>query len=202
MKEKKSNFSGSIGFVLAAAGSAVGVGNIWRFPYLCAKDGGGLFLIVYLALVLSFGFVLLTTDIAIGRHTKQNALKAFGTLNSKWKFLGYLTFLVPALIMTYYSVIGGWITKYFCTYVVSDGSILSQLFYILYHFQGFADRIHAAVSGFNCLGCIPWCGKGNRKIFTFHYAWTDPADPWHCDFFSDAFVYRCKWNGSHRTSGT
>ena len=99
MKEKKSNFSGSIGFVLAAAGSAVGVGNIWRFPYLCAKDGGGLFLIVYLALVLSFGFVLLTTDIAIGRHTKQNALKAFGTLNSKWKFLGYLTFLVPALII-------------------------------------------------------------------------------------------------------
>ena len=79
MKEKKSNFSGSIGFVLAAAGSAVGVGNIWRFPYLCAKDGGGLFLIVYLALVLSFGFVLLTTVIAIGRHTKQNALKAFGT---------------------------------------------------------------------------------------------------------------------------
>ena len=126
MKEKKSNFSGSIGFVLAAAGSAVGVGNIWRFPYLCAKDGGGLFLIVYLALVLSFGFVLLTTDIAIGRHTKQNALKAFGTLNSKWEFLGYLTFLVPALIMTYYSVIGGWITKYFCTYLVSDGSILSQ----------------------------------------------------------------------------
>ena len=104
MKEKKSNFSGSIGFVLAAAGSAVGVGNIWRFPYLCAKDGGALFLIVYLALVLSFGFVLLTTDIAIGRHTKQNALKAFATLNSKWKFLGYLTFLVPALIMTYYSV--------------------------------------------------------------------------------------------------
>ena len=121
MKEKKSNFSGSIGFVLAAAGSAVGVGNIWRFPYLCAKDGGGLFLIVYLALVLSFGFVLLTTDIAIGRHTKQNALKAFGTLNSKWKFLGYLTFLVPALIMTYYSVIGGWIVKYFFTYIISDG---------------------------------------------------------------------------------
>ena len=81
-------------------------------------------------------------------------------------------------------------------------TVTGQLFYILYHFKNFADRIHAAVSGFNCLGCIPWCGKGNRKIFTFHYAWTDPADPWHCDFFSDAFVYRCKWNGSHRTSGT
>ena len=98
MKEKKSSFTGSLGFVLAAAGSAVGVGNIWRFPYLCAKDGGGLFLIVYLILVLTFGFVLLTADIAIGRKTKQNALKAFGTLHSKWRFLGYLTFLVPELL--------------------------------------------------------------------------------------------------------
>ena len=77
MKEKRSRFSGSIVFVLAAAGSAVGVGNIWRFPYLCAKDGGGLFLLVYLVLVLTFGFVLLTTDVAIGRKTKKNALKAF-----------------------------------------------------------------------------------------------------------------------------
>lgn len=126
MKEKKGNFSGSLGFVLAAAGSAVGVGNIWRFPYLCAKDGGGLFLIVYLVLVLTFGFVLLTTDIAIGRRTKQNALKAFYTLHPKWKFLGYLTFLVPTLIMTYYSVIGGWITKYFCAYIVSNGSAAAQ----------------------------------------------------------------------------
>ena len=121
MKEKGSSFSGSIGFVLAAAGSAVGVGNIWRFPYLCAKDGGGLFLLVYLVLVLTFGFVLLTTDVAIGRKTKKNALRAFETLNPKWKFLGKLTFLVPTLIMTYYSVIGGWITKYFVTYIISDG---------------------------------------------------------------------------------
>ena len=120
--EKKSSFSGSLGYILAAAGSAVGVGNIWRFPYLCAKDGGGLFLVIYLVLVLTFGFVLLTTDVAIGRRTKQNALHAFGTMHPKWKFLGYLTFLVPALIMTYYSVIGGWITKYFAVYLVSDGS--------------------------------------------------------------------------------
>ena len=122
MKEKGSSFSGSIGFVLAAAGSAVGVGNIWRFPYLCAKDGGGLFLLIYLVLVLTFGFVLLTTDVAIGRKTKKNALRAFEALNPKWKFLGKLTFLVPTLIMTYYSVIGGWITKYFVTYIISDGT--------------------------------------------------------------------------------
>ena len=71
MQQKKNSFSGSIGFVLAAAGSAVGVGNIWRFPYLCAKDGGGLFLIIYLVLVLTFGFVLLTTDIAIGQKQRK-----------------------------------------------------------------------------------------------------------------------------------
>ena len=82
MEKKASSFSGQIGFVLAAAGSAVGVGNLWRFPYLAAKDGGGLFLLVYLVLVLTFGFTLLTTDVAIGRRTKQNALNAFGTCSS------------------------------------------------------------------------------------------------------------------------
>ena len=126
MKEKKGSFSGSIGFVLAAAGSAVGVGNIWRFPYLCAKDGGGLFLIIYLVLVLTFGFVLLTTDVAIGRKTKKNALNAFAAICPKWKFLGYLTFLVPVLIMTYYSVIGGWITKYFVEYLASGDNVPAQ----------------------------------------------------------------------------
>ena len=98
--KKKSTFSSSIGFVLSAAGSAVGVGNIWRVPYLAGKDGGGLFLLIYIVLVATFGFTLLTTDVALGRRTRQNALKAFGTISKKWKFLGYLTFLVPALIMT------------------------------------------------------------------------------------------------------
>ena len=126
MAKKQNSFRGSLGFVLAAAGSAVGVGNIWRFPYLCAKDGGGLFLLVYLVLVLTFGFVLLTTDVAIGRKTKLNALNAYGTLRKKWKFLGYLTFLVPTLIMTYYSVIGGWILKYLSAYVVSSGNEAAQ----------------------------------------------------------------------------
>ena len=90
--KRKGSFSGSLGFVLAAAGSAVGVGNIWRFPYLAAKDGGGLFLIIYLVLVLTFGFTLLTTDVAIGRRTKLNALNAFAAMDSRWKFLGYLTY--------------------------------------------------------------------------------------------------------------
>lgn len=122
MEKKTSNFSGQLGFVLAAAGSAVGVGNLWRFPYLAAKDGGGLFLIIYLVLVLTFGFTLLTSDIAIGRKTQKSAIGAYEEMHPKWKFLGVLTFLVPVLIMTYYAVIGGWITKYACVYLTGQAS--------------------------------------------------------------------------------
>lgn len=118
--KKKSSFSGQIGFVLAAAGSAVGVGNLWRFPYLVAKDGGGLFLIIYIVLVLTFGFTLLTTDIAIGRKTGKSAVAAYETMRPGWKKLGILTFCVPMLIMTYYAVIGGWILKYFTVYLTGD----------------------------------------------------------------------------------
>ena len=120
MEKKKSSFSGQIGFVLAAAGSAVGVGNLWRFPYLAAKDGGGLFLLVYLALVLTFGFALLSSDIAIGRRTKESAIGAYTQMAPKWKFLGILTFFVPVLIMTYYAVIGGWVTKYAVVYLTGQ----------------------------------------------------------------------------------
>ena len=126
MEKKASSFSGQIGFVLAAAGSAVGVGNLWRFPYLAAKDGGGLFLLVYLVLVLTFGFTLLTSDIAIGRRTKQSAIRAYETMRPKWKFLGILTFLVPVLIMTYYAVIGGWITKYAVVYLTGQSAAAAE----------------------------------------------------------------------------
>lgn len=125
-QKRRGGFSGSIGFVLAAAGSAVGVGNIWRFPYLAAKDGGGLFLVIYLILVLTFGFTLLTTDIALGRRTQQGALRAFASIRPSWGFLGKLTFLVPALIMTYYTVIGGWISKYLVDFVVGSGVPAAQ----------------------------------------------------------------------------
>ena len=120
MERKSNHFSGQLGFVLAAAGSAVGVGNLWRFPYLAAKDGGGLFLIIYFVLVLTFGFTLLTSDIAIGRRTQKSAIGAYTQMHPKWKFLGILTFLVPVLIMTYYAVIGGWITKYAVVYLTGQ----------------------------------------------------------------------------------
>ncbi len=121
MKEKRNSFSGSIGFVLAAAGSAVGLGNIWRFPYLAAKDGGGLFVVIYIVLALTFGFALLTTEIAIGRKTKQSPLTAYKKVCKKAGFLGTIATLVPVIILPYYCVIGGWVLKYFITFLTGDG---------------------------------------------------------------------------------
>lgn len=125
-EKKRNSFGGSIGFVLAAAGSAVGLGNIWRFPYLAAKDGGGIFLLVYVILALTFGFTLLTTEIAIGRKTKQSPLTAYSRLNKKAGFMGVLACLVPVIIMPYYSVIGGWVLKYFLLYLTGHGSEAAQ----------------------------------------------------------------------------
>ena len=114
---KRDTFSSGLGFVLAAAGSAVGLGNIWRFPYLAAKYGGGLFLLFYILLVLTFGYTLMVAENAIGRKTGKSALSAFGELSKKWAFLGVLATLVPAIIQPYYNVIGGWVIKYAITYV-------------------------------------------------------------------------------------
>ena len=120
MTEKRSNFSGKIGFVLATAGSAVGLGNIWRFPYLAAKHGGGMFLLVYLVLVLTFGFALSCAEILIGRKTGQSAINAFGKLSKKFTFVGWLAALVPIIILPYYSVIGGWIFKYLFEFLTGN----------------------------------------------------------------------------------
>ncbi|WP_295361284.1 sodium-dependent transporter [uncultured Pseudoramibacter sp.] len=128
-KHSHSSFSGQLGFVMAAAGSAVGLGNIWRFPYLAAKDGGGVFLIIYLVLVLTFGFTLLTSDIAVGRYTQKSPIEAYEALKPGWGFLGKITFLVPAIIMTYYAVIGGWVLKYVITYFIGEGQAAASTNY-------------------------------------------------------------------------
>ena len=121
-KQKRGSFSGSIGFVLAAAGSAVGLGNIWRFPYLAAKDGGGVFLLCYLVLALTFGFTLLTTEIAIGRKTGKSPLVAYGMLSKKFGWVGGLACLIPTLILPYYCVIGGWVLRYLAAYLTGGGA--------------------------------------------------------------------------------
>ena len=117
----RSNFTSKIGFVLAASGSAVGLGNLWRFPYLAAKYGGGSFLLVYLILAVTFGFSLMIAEIAIGRKTGLSAISAFKSLDKRFGFLGVLAAAVPIIIFPYYSVIGGWVCKYFATYITGNG---------------------------------------------------------------------------------
>lgn len=115
--DSRSEFSSKIGFILAAAGSAVGLGNIWRFPYLVAQHGGGLFVLTYIILLLFCGHALMTAEIAIGRKTSSSPIGAYSSLHKKAKNIGILAVLVPALIVPYYSVIGGWIFKYFVVYI-------------------------------------------------------------------------------------
>lgn len=135
---KRSSFTGKLGFVLAAAGSAVGLGNIWRFPYLAAKYGGGIFLLVYLILSVTFGFALMTTEIAIGRKTGLSAIGAFKALDKRFSFVGWLASLVPVIILPYYSVIGGWVCKYLAAFVSGSAGATSADTY-------FADFISSPI---------------------------------------------------------
>ncbi len=122
MENKRSSFSGSVGFVLSAAGSAVGLGNLWRFPYLAAQNGGGLFLAVYLVLAVSFGFTLLVSEVSIGRKTKKSPIGAYGAMHKNWGWIGIFAVIVPFIILPYYCAIGGWVLKYCCIYLTGQGS--------------------------------------------------------------------------------
>ena len=126
MESTRSSFTGKLGFVLAAAGSAVGLGNIWRFPYLAAKYGGGIFLLVYIALSITFGFSLMVAEIAIGRKTKISAISAYGSLDKRFSFVGILCSVVPVIILPYYSVIGGWVMKYMVGFIAGQTSAMAE----------------------------------------------------------------------------
>lgn len=119
-ENKKESFGSKIGFILAAAGSAVGLGNIWRFPYLAAKYGGGIFLLVYIILVVTFGFSLMVTEISLGRKTGKSVIGAYKQADKRFAFLGPVASLVPFIITPYYCVIGGWVLKYLVTFVTSN----------------------------------------------------------------------------------
>ena len=127
-KHERSTFSGKIGFVLSAAGASVGLGNIWRFPYLAAKYGGGIFLLIYIILALTFGYSMIVAETALGRMTKKSPVGAFGTFGkSKWLSLGgWINAIIPVLIVPYYSVIGGWVIKYLVEYVKGGSQILAE----------------------------------------------------------------------------
>ena len=127
MNRKRSSFSGKLGFVLSAAGASVGLGNIWRFPYLAAKYGGGIFLLVYIILALTFGYTMIVAETALGRMTKKSPVGAYESFGkSKWlSFGGWINAVIPILIVPYYSVIGGWVIKYLAEYLLGHGQALA-----------------------------------------------------------------------------
>lgn len=124
---KRGTFSSKLGFVLAAAGSAVGLGNIWRFPYLAANYGGGMFLLVYIILAASFGFTMIVTEAALGRMTKKSPVGAFRKVGAGpvLRVGGWINAVIPILIVPYYSVIGGWVFKYLVQYIQGDHAKLA-----------------------------------------------------------------------------
>ena len=124
---KRSTFSGKLGFVLSAAGASVGLGNIWRFPYLAAKYGGGIFLLVYIILALTFGYTMIMAETTLGRMTRKSPVGAYASFGrSKWlSFGGWINAIIPVLIVPYYSVIGGWVIKYLFSYLTGQGAGLA-----------------------------------------------------------------------------
>ena len=139
-KGNRGSFSGKIGFVLSAAGASVGLGNIWRFPYLCAKYGGGIFLIVYIVLALTFGYTMIVAETAIGRATSKSPVGAFRDLshNKIMGLGGWINAIIPILIVPYYSVIGGWVCKYLFEYIRADvNEIASDTFFVDFITNGY-----------------------------------------------------------------
>lgn len=169
MEHKRSGFSGKLGFVLAAAGSAVGLGNIWRFPYLAAKYGGGMFLLIYIILAVTFGFTLMVTEIALGRKSQLSAVSAFAKFNKKFAFLGYLASLVPIIILPYYSVIGGWVTKYLVAFCSGNMSSAAQDGYFNNFISSTGEPIFyfAIFLGLTALIVLLGVEKGIEKVSKF-----------------------------------
>lgn len=164
-KTARGSFSGQFGFIMAAAASAVGLGNIWRFPYLAAKDGGGIFLLVYIILALTFGFTLLTTEISIGRKTRQSPLTAYKAIHPKWKGIGVLACLVPTIILPYYCSIGGWVLKYLSLYITGAGADASVDGYFSNYISGNIQPLIFMLIYFAITAFIVFCGveKGIEK---------------------------------------
>ncbi len=154
-QKSRSSFSSRIGFVLAAAGSAVGLGNLWRFPYLAAQYGGGIFLLVYIILAITFGFALMITEIAIGRKTRLSCIGAYKALDRRFGFLGWIAAFVPVIITPYYCVIGGWVMKYLITFLTGNGLTAADNGGFFNDFIGFdAGSIPATMLDFS--GPTPW----------------------------------------------
>ena len=124
---KRGSFSGKIGFILSAAGASVGLGNIWRFPYLAAKYGGGIFLLIYIVLAMTFGYTMIVAETSIGRMTGKSPVGAYKSFGNRpaLRFGGWINAVIPILIVPYYSVIGGWVIKYLAEYLLGQAHLVA-----------------------------------------------------------------------------
>lgn len=149
--EKRSTFSSKLGFVLAEAGSAVGLGNIWRFPYLAAKYGGGVFLVIYLILAFTFGFTMILAESALGRHTQKSPVGAFKKMGAGKILMtgGWFNAIIPLIIVPYYSVIGGWVCKYLFEYIIGDEQVVAADGFFT-NFIGNTDNLAASAKSLEC----------------------------------------------------
>jgi len=166
VENKRSSFTGKLGFVLAAAGSAVGLGNIWRFPYLAAKYGGGMFLLVYLILSITFGFTLMVAEIAIGRKTGKSAIEAFKSLDKRFSFVGVLCAVIPIIILPYYSVIGGWVMKFMVGFATGQSGAMADKDYFGSYIAGTVEPIvwFALFIGITAVVVLLGVQKGVEKV--------------------------------------
>ena len=191
-KKQKNTFSGNVGYILAVAGSAVGLGNIWRFPYLAAKYGGGIFLLVYLILMLTFGYAMIISETAIGRMTGKSPVGAFSAFGSKkWlKFGGGINAVVPMLILPYYSVIGGWVVRYVAEYLRGNaaeaaedeffGSFISNSFvaeicFVVFVFAAFLVIIAGVKNGIEAVSKVIMPMLVILAVITAVYSVTRPG---------------------------
>lgn len=118
---KHGQWSSKFGFLMATIGSSVGLGNIWRFPYLAGEKGGAVFLVVYICMVFLIGVPLLSAELSVGRDAASGNINAYAKYNKKFSFLGVITTFVPFLILCYYSVIGAWLIRYMVGYIGGGG---------------------------------------------------------------------------------
>lgn len=156
-KHKRSTFSGKLGFVLSAAGASIGLGNIWRFPYLAAKYGGGIFLLVYIILALTFGYTLIMAETSLGRMTRKSPVGAFESFgNSRFISIGgWINATIPILIVPYYSVIGGWVIKYLIEYFAGHSKTLAgDAYFTTFISNGWSTEICFIIFTLFTLGII------------------------------------------------
>lgn len=168
MENKKSGFTSRLGFILAAAGSAVGLGNIWRFPYYAAKYGGGIFLLVYIILTVTFGFSLLITEIALGRKTGKSVLGAYKSADKRFFPLGWLAATVPMIIFPYYCVIGGWVLKYTLAYAKGNSAVSNPEFFGGFISKAFQPALFLSIFLFlTAIVVMLGVQKGIEKVSTY-----------------------------------